>query len=105
VTAAANMWGVFIALAIVVPLCLLVSLVVIAIYYDSRQMEVEFHFLPRLIPWSPHAKARRARAEIALARAEEDLATVQHARLQKRMILSDLEDERLKRALEAGNED
>lgn len=100
---AANVWNLGIALVIVIPCVLGLCFVGFLFHRDSQQEPVHASF-PRLIPWTVASRARKMRAEAELEKAKTDLFVQRHATIQKQMVLHDLENEQLRRALNGGDE-
>lgn len=83
--------GVLVALACVIPICLLIGWVAYLVYADSMHLEhVRWFKMPALFPWSKAALLRRRRLEAAIAEEETRLFEARHTRLQKELIFEDL---------------
>jgi hypothetical protein len=90
---------------IVVPVCFVISWLAYMIHCDSRGEVASMPNLPRLFPWSVAARLRRKKMEVDLVEVDISLLAAQHTRMQKQMILEDLENHRLdeSKQLVAGN--
>lgn len=102
--ATVGLWDIVLTLCLVFPIGLLASFIAYLIHRDS-QNEVVNMSVPRIVPWSIAARARRVRAEAELEEAKSDLYKARHARLQQELVYPDLEDARLKKALGEGGAD
>lgn len=98
--------SIMMALAIVLPICSLGALIAFLVWLgnnvDTRDWE-GFH-IP--LPWSVHARVRRRKAEVLLARADTDLYEVKHSALQREIVYDQLlthKSELSTRALTPGN--
>lgn len=100
--AALSLWYPIVAGVIALPVTGMFGWIAYLVYCDSQDIEIH---APRFIPWSVASKLRARKLEVELTKAEIDLAEAQHTRAQKRMILDDLEDHRMKRALTKGQEE